>query len=82
MEEEIRHGESKFRRKKIFVVMIKLSEPNLCYYYSGQFGSKCIWVDFNVSVLGFNLEGMTGYHKKGKPLLSSFSVWGIKKQNS
>ena len=27
MEEEIRHGESKFRRKKIFVVMIKYLCP-------------------------------------------------------
>ena len=55
MEEEIRHGESKFRRKKIFVVMIKYLCPIFAIIISGQFGSKCIWVDFNVSVLGFNL---------------------------
>ena len=44
----------------------QVSVPNLCYYYSGQFGSKCIWVDFNVSVLGFN-SGRHDYpdlHKK------------------
>ena len=54
MEEEIRHGESKFRRKKIFVVMIKYLCPIFAIIILVRFGSKCIWVDFNVSVLGFN----------------------------
>ena len=54
MEEEIRHGESKFSQKEDICRNDQVSVPNLCYYYSGQFGSKCIWVDFNVSVLGFN----------------------------
>ena len=62
----------------------QVSVPNLCYYYSGQFGSKCIWVDFNVSVLGFNLEGMTTRTciKSRKPFLFRFRRWEIlKRQN-
>ena len=55
MEEEIRHGESKFHRKKIFVVMIKYLCPIfaiiiLVSSVANAFG----WI-FNVSVLGFNL---------------------------
>ena len=44
MEEEIMHGESTFRRKKIFIVMM----PDLCDDHFDQLRGKCIWLDSNV----------------------------------
>ena len=38
IEEEVLHGESRFRRKKVFV-------PDLCRHYPDQLCGKCLWMD-------------------------------------
>ncbi len=48
IEEEVMHGESAFRRKKIFNVMIRYLCPIFATDHFDQFRGKCIWVDFNV----------------------------------
>ena len=48
IEEEIIHGESAFRRKKIFAVMIKYLCPIFVTDYFDQFCGECIWMDFYV----------------------------------
>ena len=42
------HGESAFRRKKIFAVMIKYLCPIFVLIIFDQFCGECIWMDFYV----------------------------------
>ena len=78
MEEEIRHGESKFRRKKIFVVMIKYLCPIfaiiiLVSSVANAFG----WISGVTRHVNAQCADRTGIHHqphgRGFPLLSSTS---------